>query len=363
MRPNWNLYEIGWCGQNSGYASMLLADYLFNHNEDSWQKGAAALDFWAEHGQYPNGLFDTHFHERLAGNPNPRLDTCNLGGGAVNYFLAAELADKASRPKPLWRDTALNACDFFTDHQLPDGRFGRYWSAKGDLLEADGTVGCWMVQPFVKAYQVTGLEKYLTAAVRGYRYYAENDLNAFRTTAGALDTDCIDKESACPLLFAGLDLYEVTGNTYFFHQAEQTAEYLATWQWHYSLPYPAGSAADQIGYNTFGGTSVSVQHHHIDPWGVIIAAGWLRLSQLTGKHIWQERAAAAWRHGTMGVSDGSLVIDGIPRFAGGQDEGFMQTRWGPWGPKPGSVSNWQVAWPGAFRLITLYLRPNWDIFR
>lgn len=135
-------------------------------------------------------------------------------------------------------------------------------------------------------------------------------------------------------------------------QAERAAEYLATWQWHYSLPYPSGSAADQIGYNTFGGTSVSVQHHHIDPWGVTIAVGWLRLGQLTGNRMWQERAAAAWRHGTMGISDGSLVIDGIARFAGGQDEGFMHTRWGR---SPGSVSNWQVAWPGAFRLLTLYL--------
>lgn len=227
-------------------------------------------------------------------------------------------------------------------------------------MEADGTVGCWMAQPLVKAYQVTGQEKYLAAAMRGYHYYAQHDLKAFRTTAGALDTDCIDKESACPLLYAGLDLYEVTGLDDFLHQAEQAAEYLSTWQWHYSLPYPAGSAADQIGYNTFGGTSVSVQHHHIDPWGVIIASGWQKLYQMTGKRIWQERAAAAWRHGTMGVSDGLLVINGVPRFPGGQDEGFMHTRWGS---MPGNVSNWQVAWPGAFRLLTLYQCPNWDMFR
>lgn len=361
VRPNWNLYEIGWCGQNSGYASMLLADFLLYGDEDSWQKGAAALDFWAEHGRYPNGLFDTHFHEHLAGNQNPRLDTCNLGGGACNYFLAADLADRAGYSKPLWRELALGVCDFFTEHMLPDGRFGRYWRASGELMEADGTVGCWMVQPLAKAYRITGLEKYLSAAIRGYRYYADNDLKAFRATAGALDTDSIDKEGACPLLIAGLDLYEITGDSYFLHQSEKAAQYLATWQWHYTLSYPEGSAADQMGYNTFGGTSVSVQHHCIDPWGVYIAAGWLRLGQITKKRVWQERAAAAWRHGTMGVSDGSLTIDGIPRFAGGQDEGFMHTRWGL--SSPGSVSTWQVAWPGAFRLHTLYLCPNWDVFR
>ena len=350
-------YEIGWCGQNAGWAAMLLQDYLWHGDEDSWQRGARVLDFWATHGQFDNGLFYTHFEEKLAGIENPDLDTCNLGHGAYHFLLASELAEKAGRPRPLWREVGLGACDFFGRHALPNGKLGRVWKADGQVKDPDGTIGCSMVWPLCKAYQMTGKVGYLQTAERAFRAYADDDLDKMRCTAGALDTDCIDKETAFPLLIAGLDLHEITGEAYYLGQAERAAYYLASWQWHYSIGYPPGTPAADMHYDTFGGTSVSVQHHHLDPWAALIALGWLRLSRATGKSIWRERATAAWCQATIGVSDGSLVLKGVVRPAGGQDEGFYHTRWG--GP-PGGVSDWLVAWPSAFRLITLHHWSHWD---
>lgn len=356
--PEWILSEIGWCGQNSTIAVMFLQDYLWHRNEDSWRKGEAALEWWRKHCLLPTGLFLTHIGRVSRPDETIRLEICNLGGGSYAFLLASQLAEQAGRPRPLWRKMGLDCCDFFVHHMLPDGRFGRYWSPQGRLLDADGTVGSWMIWPLLKAYRLTGSSKYLQAARRGFAYYADNDLANFLITAGALDTDCIDKEGAFPLLMAGLDLYEITGDREYLLQAEKAAVYLATWQWHYTLSYPPGTAAAQIGYETFGGTSVSVQHHHLDPWGVLIALGWLRLGRHTGKVEWTERAVAAWRQGTYGVSNGSLTIDGITRPAGGQDEGFLHTRWGK---SVGSVSDWCVAWPTAFRLFVLTQWDNWQI--
>ena len=124
----------------------------------------------------------------------------------------------------------------------------------------------------------------MDTAERAYRAYAEDDLARWQCTAGALDTDCIDKETAFALLLPGLDLYEITGDHYYLEQAEAAAYYLASWQWHYNLHYAPGTPAAAMGYATFGGTSVSVQHHHLDPWGALIALGWLRLGRMTGKH-------------------------------------------------------------------------------
>ena len=355
--PTWNLAEVGWCGQNATYAAMMLQDYLWHQDEDSWSKGEAALDCWMEQCALPNGLFYTHIDDVLAGRREARLETCNLGGGAFAYFLAADLAEAAGRPRPAWRELALRLCDFFVGHALPDGRFGRYWDTQGQLLEADGTVGSWIIWPLLRAYRATGRAEYLRAAQRGFEVYSAEDLARFTITAGALDTDCIDKEGAFPLLIAALELHELTGEAGYLVQAERAALYLATWQWHYHLDYPAGTAAAQLGYETFGGTSVSVQHHHLDPWGALIALGWLRLGQQAGDALWGERAAAAWRQAACGVSDGSLRIDGILRPAGGQDEGFLHTRWGR---EVGGVSNWLVAWPGAFRLLVLQQWKDWD---
>ena len=293
-RPGWR-YEIGWCGQNAGWAAMLLQDYLWHGDEDSWHRGAAALDFWATHGRFDNGLFYTHFDDKLAGIGNPDLDTCNLGHGAYQYLLASELAEEAGRPHPAWRGLGLGACEFFSRHALANGKLGRTWKADGQVKDPDGTIGCSMVWPLCKAYLMTRNAAYLRTADRAYRAYAGDDLDRMCCTAGALDTDCIDKETAFPLLVAGLDLYEITGDAYYLQQAEKAACYLASWQWHYSIAYPPDTPAAAMAYDTFGGTSVSVQHHHLDPWAALIALGWLRLGRATGKALWRERATAAWR--------------------------------------------------------------------
>lgn len=358
-RAHWR-YEIGWCGQNAGLAAMLLQDYLWHGDEDSWRRGAAALDFWATQGRFPNGLFYTHFDHKLAGIANPDLDTCNLGHGAYQYLVAATLAEQAGRPQAHWRAMGLGVCDFFTEHALPNGKLGRLWTGDGQLKQAEGTIGCSLVWPLVKAYQMTSEPAYLQTAERAYRAYAEDDLAHLRCTAGALDTDCIDKETAFALLLPGVDLYTVTGDPYYLQQAERAAYYLASWQWHYTTDFPGAGVAGTLAYDTFGGTSVSVQHHHLDPWGALITLGWLRLGQATGNTIWQQRAAAAWRQATIGISNGALTLKGITRPVGGQDEGFYHTRWsGHPTQAPDNVSDWLVAWPTAFRLITLSHWPQW----
>lgn len=353
-------YEIGWCGQNGGFATMLLQDYLWSGNEDSWRRGAAVLDFWADHGRFANGLLYTHFEDKLNGVANPELDTCNLGHGAYQFLLASRLAEQGGRPQPRWREAGLGICDFFTQHALANGKLGRSWYAVGEPGEADGTSGCSLVWALAQAYRLTDERRYLNTAATAYRAYAEDDLGRWRCTAGALDTDCIDKETAFALLVPGLDLYEITGDHYYLEQAEKAAYYLASWQWHYNLDYAPGTPAATMEYATFGGTSVSVQHHHLDPWGALITLGWLRLSRHTGKTIWAERAAAAWRQATIGVSDGTLALKGVVRPVGGQDEGFYHTRWGG---APGGVSDWLVAWPAAFRMITLQGWDEWDVLR
>ena len=140
------------------------------------------------------------------------MDTCNLGHGAYQFLLASTLAEQAGRPQPSWRAAGLGICDFFTQHVLPGGKLGRSWYASGEIGEADGTSGCSLVWALAQAYRLTGERRYLDTAERAYRAYAEDDLARWQCTAGALDTDCIDKETAFALLLPGLDLYAITGD-------------------------------------------------------------------------------------------------------------------------------------------------------
>ncbi|WP_051621192.1 hypothetical protein [Paenibacillus sp. UNC451MF] len=354
-------YKIGWTGQNISLANSLLYDYLINNDSSSLDKGIAALDTWAQYARLDNGLIRCHFDYLLSCAPDAReiQDACHLGAAAMNFFEAFELAERCGRAKPEYKEIAVGICDFAISCQSPEGKIGKAWSNRGISVDSEGTIGSSLIPPLIKAYKMTQENKYLEAAENGYTFYIQDLLKDGFTTAGALDTYCIDKESAIPLLKAGLALYEATNNAQYLQWAEHASWYLATWQWHQTVRYPEGSALHALAYDTFGGTSVSTQHHHIDPYALDYVLDWFKLGEITGDQTWIQRAKAAWVNGTIGVSDGTLEVSGKPRPAGSQDEGFFHTRWG----MPFDVSEWLVAWPTAFRLETLRHTKDWSLWK
>jgi len=206
-----------------------------------------------------------------------------------------------------------------------------------------------MIPAMLCCYEMTRAEEYLSSALAAMGYYHDAFVQNGYTTAGALDTHCIDKESSYPLLISALHLFHLTSDKEWLKKAKEIAYYLSTWQWHYSIDYPKGTVLNSLGYDTFGGTAVSTQHHHIDKYAVKYVPQLLELAELTGENIWRDRGIAVFNNATIGISDGSLSVMGKKRPVGSQDEAFMHTHWG----EPYSVSQWLVAWPTAFRLEVL----------
>lgn len=352
-------YEIGWCGQNASLANALLFDYLRSGNQASLDKGLAALDSWAAYAPLANGLFCCHF-DPLIGLEHPKdnlQDGCNLGGAATYFFEAHELAARCGVERPGYQTLAFGICDFFVKHQFEDGNLGRAWHNDGTCAATDGTTGCFLVPPLLTAFQLSGQDEYLTAAKRAFAFYMAGLIKHGFTAAGALDTHCIDKESAIPLLRSALMLYRLTGEAEYLQHAVHAAYYLASWQWQHTVHYAPGTALAELAYDTFGGTSVSTQHHHIDPYALSFLDAWLQLADLTGNLVWKQRAQAVWSNGMLGISDGQLRVMGKLRPVGSQDEGFYHTRWG----NPFNVSQWLVAWPTAFRLEVLRSLTDWSL--
>ena len=359
QRQSWK-YEIGWAGQNLSLANAMLYDYLLSKERTSLDKGTRCLDTWLRNARLKNGLFRTHYDYLIAlEDPKDEVqDACNLGHAAQGYFEAYDLAARCGLKRPEYRAAALGVCDFALKAMRADGRIGKAWRNDGKAVDPEGTIGAFLIPPLVTAYRATHKAAYLDGAERAYAYYYDEFVKNGFTTAGALDTYCIDKESATPLLKAALELHDVTGKEMYLRRAEDVSYYLATWQWHYTVPYEEGTVLGEMGYDTYGGTAVSTQHHHQDPYALIIVNDWIKLAQLTGKAAWRERALAAWANASIGISDGDLVIMGKKRPYGSQDEGFLHTRW----LQPFAVSQWLVAWPAAFRLETLRQNPNWSLF-
>lgn len=350
-------YEIGWAGQNGSLANSLLWDYLKNGDEDSRDKALSCLDAWAEHGRLGGGLFLHLFDFVLGGCKSPpEIDACNLGDAALEFLEAAVLCERCGVSRPTYRQVGLDICEFIVRQMAPTGRIGRAWAQDGTLTHADGTIGAFCIPPLLRAHELMREPRYLDAAQRAYEYYIGGLLEQGFTTAGALDTDCIDKESALPLMDSGVWLYRLTSEPRYLEWAEDAAYYLASWQWHHTVPFGADTTLGKLGYDTFGGTSVSAQHHHQDPFALSFVPSFLELARLTGNERWRQRARAAWANGTIGISDGDLVIRGKLRPAGSQDEAFFHTRWLDFG----DVCDWLVSWPTAFRLCTLRRLPDWS---
>lgn len=358
-------YEIGWVGQNASLANSLISDYLRNGTQDSLDMGIGVLDAWAREAALPNGLFRVrmYYGEREAPKKQEVLDACNMSQAALQYLEAYETLKTNGIDKPGYLRIAQNICDFTVSAMNGAGRIGKSWDREGNSLDPEGTVGAFLILPLLALYTKTLNRSYADAAAKAYCYYMNGFLRDGYTTAGALDTYCIDKESAMPLLKAGLQLYSLTGEALYLRNSEMISWYLATWQVHQSIPFPEGSPLGRLNYDSFGGTTVSTQHQHIDHYALYFFEDWLELAAHTGSRQWQERARAIWMNATAVISDGTLEVTGRVRPAGGQDEGFCHTRWHTSRGEFFGVSQWLVAWPTAFRLELLRKRKDWTIFK
>ena len=185
------------------------------------------------------------------------VDACNMGTGADCYFEAYYMLKDLDIEKPEYLEAALKVCEFALQNQEESGNFAKSWDQDGNVLLTKGTIGCFLILPLLRAYEHTGESKYLESAEKAFAfYYSELEETGF-TTAGALDTYSVDKESASPLLRVALRLQEVTGKAFYVTAAEKIGWYLTTWMMHYTVEYPADCVIAQMGFDTFGSTAVS----------------------------------------------------------------------------------------------------------
>lgn len=359
-------YELGWVGQSASASNTLLYEYLRTGDKDAYEKASMCLDAWPKYTKLEGveGLVQIKFDGAPVDQTRDiPIDACNLGQGATQYFLAADLMEKCGTPRPEYIDYAMGMVNFVVSHQKESGEFAKSWNKDGSVRQQNGTIGAFLIPPVLEAYKRTGDEKYRESAVRAFDcYYKELSDNGF-TTAGALDTYCIDKESASPLLEAALALYDVTKDEKYVACAEDVAWYISTWMMHYTAKYPADTTLAQIGYDTLGITAVSTAHNAVDQYCLRDVRSFLKLYEITGKKQWQERGTALWCAASQLISDGTLCIRGKVRPAGSQDEAVFQTRWGRPTLPPFNPSEWLVMWPCAFRMETLRSTEDWSVFR
>lgn len=396
-------YEIGWVGQSASMANAFIYDYLKTGDKLKLDMALEAHDKWIEHAVLQKGLFPARIdrHEsmwysydedmvfdhwkmsedlmesirgRIIKKKNGELrrdkdgsiyincNACCLGTGAEMYFEAYDLLQKANIQKPEYLQLGLDVCEFAMKNQAEDGSFAKSWDREGNIMAKTGTIGVFLCLPLISAYLHTKDQRYLDSAAKAFWFYFDELEEKGFTTAGALDTYSIDKESASPLLRVCMKLHKATGDDRYVAAGEMIGWYLSTWMMHFSVDYPKDSVIGQMGFDTFGSTAVSTPHNALDQYALRDVLSFRWLYEMTGNIQWRERAQALWYGANQCISDGTFVVNGRMRPAGGQDEAIFHTRWGRAFVPPFMPSQWLPGWPCAFRLENLRWNDDWSFF-
>lgn len=371
-------YECGWCGQNISNAFLLLFDQAEKQNftltrnkplapfdmafalegkfdtaATDFKDAVSILDTWQKY-RFPSGLFPVLLDDVFRKKTEFSLDLCNLGWLVYQYLNCYVLLKNGGVERNDYLESARGVLDVLLHYPALGNGFPQTVNEKGEILCGLGMAGGMMTVAALQMYHITREEKYLLAGKTSFDFYYDTYLSHNAAAGGALDTYCIDKESAGPILRAALMLERLTGNSAYLEKAENIACYLQTWMFYYDIPFPKNTDAHRLGFTTFGATAVSAQHHHLDCWASFYIPDFRYLAERTGHAVWKIAAEALREYTFEGISDGKTELHGFLRPAGAQNEAIFQSDWSFDGKhKKGEFNDWLVSWVNAFRLMDI----------
>ncbi len=350
FRPTYK-HEIGWCGQNITIAEMHIRHYLDCGDTQSLKIGQGMLDNWLTR-QHPSGAVSISFDCEYC--DSECIDGCNEGWLLWKLIVCCELLRSAGIDASKYEESCRRIAGYYFEY-FPHGGFPQISDPLGRVINPDGCAGAMLVLGFLFAYSYFGERRYLDRGREAFDFYYNTYLKNSIAAGGALDTYCIDKESAGPILRAALKLYDTTGEPEYLDKAKQVAYYLMTWTFYHDVPFPPESDCTRMGVRTTGGTSVSTAHQHLDVWGVYYVPDMVRLYELTGNSAFLEQAKILWLFTLQYISDGALTLHGLTRPKGAQNEAVLHNNWN-WSAdgKKGQLNDWLVSWVTTFRLDVYY---------
>ena len=224
----------------------------------------------------------------------------------MGYFEASHLTTECGQMRPIYQEVALSIAHYLLDHQQSSGGWihglseADYVSFTGRVNNSQPTSGSYFTPVLISAFEVTNDTIFLDAARSAYlRYLRDLKTNGF-TSSFPLNGRVADCESATPLLYAALKLYQISKNKTFIDDAVLISYYLSTWLWHYDSLWPVKDILCGEAH-TLGLARPTSRHQTLDVLPCRWIPAWQELSRLTGDKQWNEKAQVIWNAATQPV--------------------------------------------------------------
>ena len=194
---------------------------------------------------------------------------------------------------PNYLALAKRVASFFIKNQKENGSFGRWWDKEGKSISDSGTNGAYIgvflikILPYLDSDEKEKVKKSIDRALEYYKTMAING-DFFGDT---LDADSADKEAGVSLMSLFLEAIEAFGfDISLIEAAKRSASFILTWIWQFNSYIPKDSMLGKTHFKTKGMSSVSIAHHHLDFYGMLIAKDFLRLFDITKDKFYKEEA-------------------------------------------------------------------------
>lgn len=255
---------------------------------------------------------------------------CN-GEALKAYLDLYDSLKKQGIEKAEYLEIAKRVAAFYLDIQLSNGSFGRWWSKAGKPENTMGTNGAYIsvfllrlqdfLEPDDELFERVNVG--IRRSVSFYKQLIEEGLFYGDT----LDADSCDKEAGVVLLDLMLTYFEKTGDGGVLEYAYKGARFVLSWIYQSDCVFKDGSPLLEKGFHAAGTSAVSVAHHHLDFYGMLIAYLFLRYERASGDKLYKEQALLMMKSSRQLIAKKSDTLGRDKYFTGWQPEQLNHTMW------------------------------------
>lgn len=303
-------FAMGFIGQQIPVGFHLYRYGVNNNDNTSKTKGENILNFWANSGvnstYFPNVWWDPANNSVGATARNMPVYLRYLVDGMEGFIDAYIFAKRNGIEKENWYNVLTKTASNLVAKQNADGSFYRAYNSNGTVCldtsdsrtQGDSPYNTPIAVRFLaKMYELTGDQKYRTAAIKAADYSYDNLYNGLCKYVGGTpdNPNTVDKEAAVYAMYCFTSAYMLTGDSKYLPAAEHAAISALSWTFAYDFKVP-NSKADDVGKNPFtdggviGFSLIATGHGGADNYSAYTYFETYKLYVITGKEFYRNAA-------------------------------------------------------------------------